>query len=321
MHPWMIYRDDQLVRLRLLQRYMSAGIMSLVISRGGFIVSLLLLITGSAFIIVGRFFFWERYRLYGCHPSYTTSVYDHLCPQRWQEDASSHMDTSTVACLISGSFILSVALVYPYALLAIKGSREEVEEIRSIVHLGYHSDVSRKGRPLRDWELPILHLFGLQRPFPLWRYFKHQNLESTLARRRRLRRLAACLWTETFARVALKEYTIPVITSLLVLASAMVPPCLMTESSILLRASSVIASLVAYVAIVLVSASAFLVILIIDPSTWVGCLAFWGVYISIHSTGFVLHLCASAVPRLVNCTKLPRSVPLAVLRAVLEQMF
>lgn len=181
--------------------------------------------------------------------------------------------------------------------------------------------MSRKGRPLRDWELPILHLFGLQRPFPLWRYFKHQNLESTLTRRRRLRRLAACLWTETFARVALKEYTIPVITSLLVLASAMVPPCLMTESSILLRVSSVIASLVAYVAIVLVSASAFLVILIIDPSTWIGCLAFWGVYISIHSTGFVLHLCASAVPRLVNCTKLPRSVPLAVLRAVLEQMF
>lgn len=317
----MIHRDDQLVRLRLLQRYMSAGIMSLVISRGGFIVSLLLLITGSAFIVVGRFFFWERYSLYGCHPSYTTSVYDHLCSQRWQEDASSHMDTSTVACLISGSFILSVALGYPYALLAIKGSREEVEEIRSTVHLEYHSDVSHSGRRLRDWELSILHLFGLQRPFPLWNYFKHQTLESTLARRRRLRRLSSCLWTETYARVALKEYTIPVITSLLVLASAMVPPCLMTESSILLRACSVIASLVAYVAIVLVSASAFLVIVVIDPSAWMGCLAFWGAYVSIHSTGFVLHLCTSAVPRLVNCTKLPRAVPLAVLQAVLKQMF
>lgn len=321
MHPWTIYPDDQLVRLRLLQRYMSAGIMSLVISRGGFIVSLLLLITGSAFIIVGRFFFWERYRLYGCRPSYTTSVYEHLCSQQWQEDASSHMDTSTVACLISGSFILLVALMYPYTLLAIKGSREEIEEIRSIIHLEYHSAVSRPGRSLRDWELPILHLLGLQRPFPLWNYFKHKSLESTLAQRRRLRRLSACLWTETFARVALKEHTIPVITSLFVLASAMVPPCLMTESSILLRASSVIASLVAYVAIVLVSASAFLVILVIDPSAWMGCLAFWGVYLFIHLIGFVLHFCASAVPRLVNGTKLPRNVPLDVLRAVLVQMF
>ena len=317
----MVYRDDRLVRLRLLQRYMSAGIMSLVISRGGFIVSLLLLATGSAFIVVGRFFFWERYRLYGCHPSYTTSVYDHLCSQRWQEDASSHMDTSTVACLISGSFILSVALVYPYALLAIKGGREEAEEIRSIVHLGYYSAVGRSGRPLRDLELPILHLFGLQHSFLLWNYFKHQNLESSLTRRRRLRRLSACLWTETFARVTLKEYTIPVITSLFVLASAMVSPCFMTESSILLRASSVIASLLAYVAIVLVSASAFLVILVIDPSAWMGCVAFWGVYLSIHTSAFLLHLCASAVPRLMSCTKLPKNVPLTVLRAVLEQMF
>ena len=101
----------------------------------------------------------------------------------------------------------------------------------------------------------------------------------------------------------------------------MVSPCFMTESSILLRASSVIASLLAYVAIVLVSASAFLVILVIDPSAWMGCVAFWGVYLSIHTSAFLLHLCASAVPRLMSCTKLPKNVPLTVLRAVLEQMF
>ena len=42
---------------------MSAGIMSLVISRGGFIASLFLLATGGAFIVVGRFFFRERHQL------------------------------------------------------------------------------------------------------------------------------------------------------------------------------------------------------------------------------------------------------------------
>ena len=57
MDSFPVYPDDRLVRLRLLQRYMSAGIMSLVISRGGLIVSLLLLATGGAFIVVGRFFF------------------------------------------------------------------------------------------------------------------------------------------------------------------------------------------------------------------------------------------------------------------------
>ena len=69
-----VYPDDRLVRLRLLQRYMSAGIMSLVISRGGFIVFLLLLETGGVFIVVGRFFFlgalliiWLSSRLCNVH--------------------------------------------------------------------------------------------------------------------------------------------------------------------------------------------------------------------------------------------------------------
>jgi len=321
MHSFRIYPDDQLVQLRLLQRYMSAGILSLIISRGGFIVSFFLLITGSAFIVVGRFFFWERYRLYGCRLKYTTSIYEHMCSRQWQEDASRHMDTSTVACLVSGSFILLVALVYPYTLLAIKGTREETEEVRSIIHLEYRSTVSRPNRPLRDWELSVLHLLGLRRPFPLWNYFEHKTLKFTLAQRRRLRRFSACLWTELFARITLKEYTVPVLLSLLVLASAIVCPCLMTESSALLRVGSVIASLVAYVAIVLVSASTFLVILVIDPTAWMGCLAFWAVYLLIHFGCFALHLCASAVPRLLNGTRLPNHVPSTVLRAVLQHMF
>lgn len=321
MHSMRIYPDDRLVQLRLLQRYMSAGILSLIIARGGFIVSFFLLITGSAFIVVGHFFFWERYRLYGCRLTYATSIYEHICSRQWQEDASGHMDTSTVACLISGSFILLVALVYPYTLLAIKGTREETEEVRSIIHLEYRSTVSHRNRPLRDWELSILHLLGLRRPFPLWSYFEHKALKFTLAQRRRLRRFSACLWTEVFARITLKEYTVPVLLSLLVLASAIVSPCLMTESSALLRVGSVIASLVAYVAVVLVSASTFLVILVIDPSAWMGCLAFWAVYLLIHFGCFALHLCASAVPRLLNGTRLPNNVPSTVLRAVLEQMF
>ena len=294
--------------------------MSLVISRGGFVVSLLLLITGSAFIVVGRFFFWERYRLYGCSPYYTTSIYTHLCPSQWQDHATSHMDISTVSCLVSGSIILLVALLYPYALLAIKGNREETEEVRSIVHLAYRSSSDHFGKSLRHWEIAILHLLGLRCPFRLWSYFHHEKLEFALLQRRRLRRFSACLWTEIFARAAMKEYTFPVIASLFALASAVVSPCLMTQSTALLRVGSVIASLVAYVAIVVVSVALFLVIIVIDPTAWSGCLAFWGVYLSIHFTGFAVHRFASAVPRLLNRTRLPNDVPLKVLRAVLELM-
>ena len=57
----------------------SAGIMSLVISRGGFIVSLLLLAKDGAFIVVGRFFFGERHQLYGCRFDYATSITSRTC--------------------------------------------------------------------------------------------------------------------------------------------------------------------------------------------------------------------------------------------------
>ena len=42
-----VYPDDDLVRLRLLRRYMSVGIMTLIVSRGGFIVSLFLFMAGG----------------------------------------------------------------------------------------------------------------------------------------------------------------------------------------------------------------------------------------------------------------------------------
>lgn len=321
MHSPALYPDDHLVRLRLLQRYMSAGIISLVISKGGFLVSLMLLLAGVGFIVVGRFFFWERFHLYGCDPNYTTSIYTQLCPSQWQQDASSHVDTPTVACIVSGSAILLVALLYPYTLLAIKGNREETEEVRSIVHLEYRSTTNPFGRSLREWELAVLHLLGLQRPFPLWNYFHHDKLKFALSQRRRLRRFSACIWTEMFARCALKEYTLPVIVSIFALASTVISPCLMAESTALLRAISALASLTTYLAIVVVSVAVFLVILVIDPTAWMGCLAFWGAYLFIHLAVFAVHRFASAVPRLLNYTTLPKNVPSTVLKAVLEQMF
>lgn len=316
-----IYPCDHLVRLRLLQRYMSAGTISLVISRGGSLVSILLLIAGGAFIVVGRFYLWERYTLYGCRADYTTSIATNSCPLQWQKDAISHMDTATVACLVTGSTILLTALLYPYALLAIKGNREETEEVRSIIHLEYHSVTKSRGNSLGEWERPILHLLGLRHSFPLWNYFHHENLKSALSIRRRLRKFSACLWTEMFTRVVLQEYTFAVIICLFALASTAVSPCLMTESTAILRISSAVASLVAYVAITTVSVAAFLVILVIDPSAWMGCLTFLGVYLTIHFIGFTVHKWASAVPRLLDYTMLPRNVPSTVLQSVLKHMF
>ena len=123
MNSFPVYPDDHLVRLRLLQRYMSAGIMSLVISKGGFIVSLLLLATSGPFIVGGRFFFWERHQLYGCQVDYPTSITSHICSSDWQQHACGSVDSSTMTCLVSGTIALFVAVAYPYALLAIKGNR------------------------------------------------------------------------------------------------------------------------------------------------------------------------------------------------------
>lgn len=321
MQSFAAHPDDPLVHLRLLQRYMSAGIMLLAISRGGFIVSILLLLAGGVFIVVGRFFFWERYYLYGCQPDYTTSITCRLCPVEWQHEASSYADTSTVACLTSGAATLLMALLYPYALLAIKGDREEGEEIRSVIHLEYESASNVQGLSLLDCERIVLRVIGLAHSYRSWNYFHHRTLEKHLKRRRRLRRFAACLWSEIFVRVTLREYTFPVIISLFALSSTVITPSLMTESSILLRVSSVFASLLAYVTILNISLAAFFVILIIDPTAWMGCLAFWGVYLCIHLGAFAIHNWTSRVSEVLHRHKFHKKVPLSVLRAVFNQAF
>lgn len=321
------YPDDTLVHLRLLQRYMSAGAMSLVISRGGFIVSLVLLICGCSFIVVGRFFFWERHQLYGCRRDYTTSITSQVCPVNWRNKAGSSTDTPTLTCVASGTVALLVALVYPYALVAIKGNREETEEIRSAVHMAHSSTTKTRdqlhgdGDSAGDLFVNVLHLTGLDRPRRSWNYFRHPNLFKSLDRRRRLRRFAACLWTEVFARVTLREYTFPVVVGTLVLGSAAVAPSLMTESSALLRVGCIFVSLLAYVAILVVSFAAFSVILIIDPTALTGCLVFWSVYLLIHVIAYATHIWASRTPVVLRSILLTRRVSSLLAQEVLGQIF
>ena len=321
MNSLAVYPDDRLVRLRLLQRYMSAGIMSLVISRGGFIVSLLLLATGSAFIVVGQFFFWERHRLYGCRPDYTTSVTSRICSTDWQRHAGASMDSPTLTCLASGAIALFVAVAYPYALLAIKGNREETEEIRSIVHLVCHSADNAKDLSRGNWEHTVLRLTGLDSSHRPWIYFHHPILHQRLDRRRRFRRFAACLCTEVFARVTLREYPFPVIVAVLVFASTAVTPSLMVQSSALVRICSVFVSLLAYVTILVVSFAAFVVILVIEPTAWTACLFFWIAYLLIHLICYAVHSCASRVPMVLDGRRLHGEVPLSILQRVFDRVF
>lgn len=316
-----MYPDHHLARMRLLQRYMSAGIACLEISRGGFVVSLLLLVSGTAFIVIGRFFFWERHRLYGCRPDYETSIETSVCPVDWQRYGRESTDTSTVACLVSGSVILLLAFTYPYALLAVKGSREETEELRSIVHLEYHSLDRVAGGSLRDWETAILHAMGLDMSHRPWQYLIHPNLENALARRRWLRRFAACIWTESFARIAIEEYAFPIAFCLLALANALVAPMLMTGSSVLLRLCSAFASLATYVAILPFSIAAFVVILVLDPTAWKGCITFWATFSIVHTTGFAIHSLFSRVPILLRYSRVPKNVPASVLQEILNKTF
>lgn len=321
MDSFPVYPDDRLVRLRLLQRYMSAGIMSLVISRGGFIVSLLLLATGGAFIVFGRFFFWERHQLYGCRVDYATSITSRICSTDWQRHARGSLDSSTMTCLVSGTIALFVAVAYPYALLAIKGNREEIEEIRSIVHLIHHSMDNGRDHSRGVWERVVLRLTGLDSPRIPWIYFHHPTLHQSLDRRRHFRRFAACLWTEVFARVTLREYPFPVIVAFLVLASTALTPSLMMQSSPLVRISSVFVSLLAYVAILVVSLAAFAVILIIEPTAWTGCLFFWVAYILVHLICYAVHRCASRVPMILNERRFHGDVPLSVVQQVFDRVF
>lgn len=321
------YPDDSLVHLRLLQRYMSAGAMSLVISRGGFVVSLVLLICGCSFVVVGRFFFWERHQLYGCRPDYTTSITSQVCPVSWRNKAGGSTDTPTLTCMASGTVALLVALVYPYALVAIKGNREETEEIRSAVHMAHSSATKSRVQSHSDGDstsalfFNVLHLTGLDHPRRSWSYFRHPNLFKSLDRRRRLRQFAACLWTELFARVTLREYTFPVVVGVLVLASAAVAPSLMTESSALLRASCIFVSLLAYVAILVVSFAAFSIILIIDPTALTGCLVFWSVYLFIHMIAYATHIWASRTPAVLKSLPLMRRVSSPQAQEVFDQIF
>ena len=156
--------------------------MSLVISRGGFIASLFLLATGGAFIVVGRFFFRERHQLYGCRLVYATSITSRICSTDWQRNARGSVDSSTMTCLVSGTIALFVAVAYPYALLAIKGNREETEEIRSIVHLLHHSMDNARDHSRGVWERVVLRLTGLDSPRRRWIYFPHPTLHQSVDR-------------------------------------------------------------------------------------------------------------------------------------------
>lgn len=317
-----VYQNDDLIRLRLLQRYMSAGIMSLVISRGGFFTSVLLLVTGSGFIVVGRFFFWERHNVYGCRPDYTTSVSSRACSFDWQRKARVSLDSSTLICLTSGAIAWLVALVYPYALVAVKGKREEAEELRSTVHLVYQSVEKTRYPSRHECEQTVMGLVGLGHYPSRWNYFHHPRLNHSLTRRRRYRRFAACLWTEVFARIVLEEHVFPLVVCFLILGSAAVAPSLMTQSSALLRICSVFVCLLSYVTILVVSLAAFAVILILDPTAWTACLAFWVAYLIVHLIGYVTHTWASRIPTLLVPPKLwADKIPPSLVQKVLVQLF
>ena len=84
-----------------------------------------------------------------------------------------------MTCLVSGTIALFVAVAYPYALLAIKGNREETEEIRSIVHLLHHSMDNARDHSRGVWERDVLRLTGLDSPRRPWIYFHHPTLHQS----------------------------------------------------------------------------------------------------------------------------------------------
>ena len=98
--------------------------MALENSRGLFFASLVLLCSGFAAVVVGRFFFLERYRLYGCNADYE-EYSEHL---RICDPTMPAADTSTAACLTVGASLLILAAVYPLARVAVRGRKEETDE-------------------------------------------------------------------------------------------------------------------------------------------------------------------------------------------------
>ena len=317
-----VYPDDDLVRLRLLRRYMSVGIMTLIVSRGGFIVSLFLFMAGGVFISIGRFFFWERHLLYGCRPDYMSSVTSRICPVNWQSDVGSSLDTPTLTCFISGTIALIVAMGYPYALLAVKGNKEESEEMRSMIHLVYQSAGKTRDPSRNTCEKTMLRIVGLNCPSRPWSYFHHPKLHDNLDRRRRLRRLASCLWTEVFARTVLSEYMFPALVAVSIFCNATIIPFLLTKSSIILRICIVFVGFFAYVTTLTVSLIAFSLLLVFDPTAWAGCIVFWCIYAFVHLTCYDMHSWASRIPALIVHNK-PRiiNVPLSVTQEILGQLF
>lgn len=200
-------------------------------SRGGFAISLLVVVAGLAALTVGRFFFLERYRLYGCRPDDTPIVSIRRCPLKWQTSATA--DLSTILCIATGVLLTSVgSFVYPLARAAShRGKEEEAEEVRSALQvLSARRRVVRREdadaaattsattledavkitrRNALDEERIVLALLGLPTPHRKWLYDAlHPGLAKTLSRRRFLRSFASCLWVRLFFAFREKKATV-----------------------------------------------------------------------------------------------------------------
>ena len=215
-----------------------------------------------------------------------------------------------------------MAMGYLYALLAVKGNREESEEMRSMVHLIYQSAGKTRDSSRNACEKTMLQIVGLNCPSRPWSYFHHPKLHDNLNRRRRLRRLVSCLWTEVFARTVLCEYMFPALVAVSIFCNATNIPFLLTKSLIVLRICIVFVGFFVYVTTLIVSLTAFSLLLVFDPTAWTGCVVFWCTYVFVHLVCYAVHSWASHIPTLVARNKSQIiNVPLSVAQEILDQLF
>lgn len=188
---------DRLYRFRQLQYWFSSFNTCVLINRMLLISSTALFLTGTSFVVIGRFFFWERYHLYGCRKDYDVN-FPPVCSS---DRRPSGVDLPTASCYSLAFVCLVLMFLLPLLVERVHWKRDLAEEIWFFCTRGMKQlklDPTSLGWTL----LPSLvcHLEGIS-PRNLDKSAKwiHQKTtQSSVTKKRFLTHLGSCVWTELF---------------------------------------------------------------------------------------------------------------------------
>ena len=190
-----------LYRYRQIQYLMSSFTVYLTQTRWVLVLQLLFLVCGFVSAIIGRFYFWERYHLYGCRKDYETG-FPQICPIHRRNNG---IDLATGTCYAVSGLFLWIMTVVPVMWMKFHWKCRLANEI-----------VSMSRRVLSEREIFDSRITGPLQSFltsaegvgtPCCRQTTaNTRVAKDVHRHHFLTHLGSCLWSELYLLYVFKQW-------------------------------------------------------------------------------------------------------------------